>query len=85
MALNEELGLGLEFLNYYSDLTKKKFTLKEINRVLKRNGTLCLRTPHKFSYMSLISNLLEGSIIKDWLLKKTQPGRKKYFRSFKRC
>ena len=33
MALNEEVGLGLEFLNYYSDLTKKKFTLKEINRV----------------------------------------------------
>jgi|TARA_B110000238_G_C16111463_1_gene432862 2-polyprenyl-3-methyl-5-hydroxy-6-metoxy-1,4-benzoquinol methylase len=59
-----------------------KIFYKEINRVLKRNGTLCLRTPHKFSYMSLISNLLEGSIIKDWLLKKTQPGRKKYFRSF---
>ena len=51
-----------------------KIFYKEINRVLKRNGTLCLRTPHKFSYMSLISNLLEGSIIKDWLLKKTQPG-----------
>jgi len=33
MTANEEDKLGLEFLNYYSELTKKDFSLKEINRI----------------------------------------------------
>ena len=56
----------------------------EINRVLKKSGVLCVRTPHKFSYVSIISDILEGSSFKDFLLKKTQPGKKEYFKSFYR-
>jgi ubiquinone/menaquinone biosynthesis C-methylase UbiE len=56
----------------------------EINRVLKKGGVLCVRTPHKFSYVSIISDILEGSSFKDFLLKKTQPGKKEYFKSFYR-
>jgi len=56
--------------------------IKEINRVLKKGGTICSRTPHKYNYFSLVSNILEGSSIKDILLKKIQPGRKEYFKSF---
>ena len=59
----------------------QKFYL-EINRVLKKNGSICSRTPHKYNYFSIISNLLEGSSLKGWILKKSQPGRKKYFKSF---
>ena len=54
----------------------------EINRVLKKNGYICARTPHKYNYFSLVSNILEGSNFKDFLLKKIQPGRKEYFKSF---
>ena len=57
---------------------------KEINRVLKRGGTICSRTPHKYNYFSIISNILEGTISKEFLLKKSQPGRKKYFKSYYR-
>ena len=55
---------------------------KEVNRILKKGGTFCARTPHKFNYASIISNFLEGWKLKDWLLNKSQPGRKKYFKSF---
>ena len=56
----------------------------EINRVLKKGGILCARTPHKFCYLAIISNLLEGSKVKDFILKKAQPGRGRYFKSFYR-
>ena len=56
----------------------------EINRVLKKGGVLCARTPHKFNYFSIASYILEGSNLKDLLLKKIQPGRKEYFKSFYR-
>jgi len=56
----------------------------EINRILKKSGVLCVRTPHKFNYVSIISNILEGSSLKDFLLNKTQPGKKEYFKSYYR-
>ena len=54
----------------------------EINRVLKKGGIVCGRTPYKYSYLAIISNLLEGSKIKDFILKKAQPGRGRYFKSY---
>ena len=56
----------------------------EINRVLKKGGILCARTPYKYSYLAIISNLLDGSKFKSFILKKSQPGRTKYFKSFYR-
>ena len=56
----------------------------EINRILKKGGTVCSRTPHKFNYVSIISDLLEGSSFKGWLLNKSQPGRRKFYKSFYR-
>ena len=55
---------------------------KEINRVLKRKGILCFRTPHKYNYFALINKLVEGKSIKDILLYKAQPERGNYFKSF---
>lgn len=54
----------------------------EINRVLKKNGIICFRTPHKFNYFALINLLIEGTILKNILLNKSQPDRGKYFKSF---
>jgi SAM-dependent methyltransferase len=48
----------------------------EVNRLLKKNGFFCARTPHKFNYVSLFSKLIP-SLIKNNLLKKIQPDRKK--------
>ena len=48
----------------------------EVNRLLKKNGFFCARTPHKFNYVNLFSKLIP-SFIKKYLLKKMQPDRKK--------
>ena len=57
---------------------------KEVDRILKKGGTLCARTPHKFNFASIASQITEGSPLKEWLLNKAQPKRSKYFKSFYR-
>ena len=66
----------------FEHIEKPYIFFKEINRVLKKGGTICSRTPHKYNYFSIVSNILEGTSFKDFLLKKIQPGRKEYFKSY---
>lgn len=47
----------------------------EIMRVLKPGGWLCARTPHKFHYVSLFSQVLQGPL-EDYVLRYAQPHRK---------
>ena len=51
-----------------------KFAL-EILRVLKPNGLFAARTPHKYSYVAIIANIV-GDKLQNLLLKKLQPNRK---------
>jgi len=73
------------------------FFFSELNRVMKKEGVVCFRTPNKFGYVSIISSLIPNA----WhakVLKKAQPNReekdifpvvyncntkKKFFRFFK--
>lgn len=59
-----------------------KLFFKEANRVLKKGGKICIRTPHKYNYVSLINTLTEGTDFKNFLLKKSQPGKKDPFKSY---
>jgi len=59
-----------------------KTFFKEINRLLKKNGLIFFRTPHKYNYFALANSILEGTKFKDILLKKTQPNRAKWFKSY---
>ena len=63
-----------------------KVFYKEINRVLKKGGTLCARTPHKYNYFAILNSFLEGRPSKEKLLLKSQPRRKSddYWKSFYR-
>ena len=47
----------------------------EINRVLKTNGWLCARTPHKYNYVSIIARIIKNSKHAS-ILKLVQPFRK---------
>ncbi|MBD1133814.1 methyltransferase domain-containing protein [Pelagibacterales bacterium SAG-MED48] len=68
----------------FEHIEKTNLFYNEIDRVLKKNGILCFRTPHKYNYFSIINLLIEGTKFKDILLKTSQPGRKEYFKSFYR-
>ncbi|WOD41095.1 class I SAM-dependent methyltransferase [Nodosilinea sp. E11] len=51
------------------------FLKKEAQRILKKGGFFCARTPHSLNYVCLGSRLLRGSLYL-WLLQKLQPDRK---------
>ena len=59
----------------FEHIEKPSIFYSEINRVLKKGGVLCARTPHKFNYVSIASNILEGSSLKSFLLRKVQANR----------
>ena len=59
----------------FEHIEKPSIFYSEINRVLKKGGVLCARTPHKFNYVSIVSNFLEGSSLKSFLLRKVQANR----------
>lgn len=61
-----------------------KVFFNEINRLLKKNGIFFFRTPHKYNYFAITNNILEGSNLKKFLLKKSQPNRKEWFKSYYR-
>lgn len=50
-------------------------TTREIDRVLKRGGYFCARTPHKFNYVSVAARLVANARHTRWL-KHLQPGRR---------
>jgi len=66
----------------FEHIKKPEIFAIEINRILKKNGKICVRTPHRFNYVSLVNTLTEGTSIKNFLLKKSQPGKKNYFKSY---
>lgn len=51
------------------------FFFAELNRVMKKGGFACFRTPNKFAYMPIISSMIPNSLHAK-ILKKVQPGRK---------
>ncbi len=51
-------------------------TFREILRVLKPGGWLCLRTPNRWHYAYLVAALVAGTPIEDRLLRIAQPARK---------
>lgn len=51
------------------------FLFSELNRVMKKEGVACFRTPNKFGYMALVSSFVPNSLHSK-VLKKIQPHRK---------
>ena len=51
------------------------FFFSELNRVMKKGGIACFRTPNKWGYMAMISSLIPNSMHARFL-KKVQPQRK---------
>ena len=68
----------------FEHIEEPKIFFKEINRILKKKGIVCVRTPYKYNYFSVINSLIEDTKLKDFVLKKSQPQRKKYFKSYYR-
>lgn len=59
----------------------KKFK-SEIDRVLKKGGHVCARTPSRYSYIAFFSDILENTKLKSKILYLSQPSRKKFFKSY---
>jgi SAM-dependent methyltransferase len=59
----------------FEHFEKPEFIASELNRVLRPKGWICARTPNRFGYVALISNLIPNSL-NSKVLRYIQPDRK---------
>tara|TARA_X000000950_G_C13871038_1_gene642904 strand:- start:345 stop:1061 length:717 start_codon:yes stop_codon:yes gene_type:complete len=57
-------------------IQNEEIFISQINKLLKSGGWFCARTPHKYSYVSLLSSIVKNDYHSKFL-NKTQPFRKK--------
>jgi len=71
----EDHSIDIVICDYvFEHIQDVDFFLKSLNRIIKKNGWVCARTPHKYNYIAFVSSLIPN-YLHSKVVKIFQPGR----------